>query len=73
MELTNLTANKVDSVIAEVLSKRGMNHLESLEDLKTKFDVRKPCIQYVCMYICVTNKHSHMSVLSLATSVCMLG
>ena len=37
-----LTANKVDSVIAEVLSKRGLNYLEPLEDLKTKFDVRKP-------------------------------
>ena len=42
LELTNLAANKVDSVVTEVLSKRGLNCLEPLEDLKTKFDVRKP-------------------------------
>ena len=48
MELTNLTANKVDSVIAQVLSKRGLNYSEPLEDLQTKFDVRKPYV--VCVY-----------------------
>ena len=42
LELTNLTADRVDSVIAGVLTKRGLGYSEPLEDLKAKFDVRKP-------------------------------
>ena len=47
-ELTNLTANKVDLVIGEALSKRDLSYLEPLDDLKKKFDVRKLC-SYIIM------------------------
>ena len=42
LELTNLMADRVDSVIAGVLTKRGLSCSEPLEGLKAKFDVRKP-------------------------------
>ena len=39
VELSQLSPDKVNSVVEEVLSKRGMSYLEPLEDLRTKFNV----------------------------------
>ena len=42
VELSQLSSDKVDSVIEEVLSERGVSYLEEpLKDLRTKFNVRK--------------------------------
>ena len=39
LDLSNSSREKVDSVVKDVLSKRGMNHLEPLENLGIKFNV----------------------------------
>ena len=41
MELSELSSDKVSSMVEEVLSKRGVSYCEPLEDLRTKFNVRK--------------------------------
>ena len=39
MELSSLTADGVNSILTEVLSKRGLNYSEPMQNLKMKFDV----------------------------------
>ena len=46
VELSQLSPDKVNSVVEDVLSKRGVSYLEPLEDLRTKFNVRKIFVCY---------------------------
>ena len=41
VELSELSPNEVNSVVEDVLSKRGVSCLQPLENLRTKFNVRK--------------------------------
>ena len=41
VELSQWSPDKVNSSVEEVLSKRGVDYFEPLDDLRTKFNVRK--------------------------------
>ena len=40
MELSELSPDRINSVVKEVLSKQSVGYVEPLEDLRTKFNVR---------------------------------